>query len=236
MTEHALHLLHLTGYPIYDQLLLEEALLRTDERNWCILNEGSPPAIVMGISGKKEELIDCQRVKDDGIPVIKRFSGGGTVIVDENTLFVTLICQKNACDFPAYPEPILRWHEGLYREVFPGNAFGLRENDFVLGDKKCGGNAQYIKKERWLHHTSFLWDYCPEKMSYLLLPKKAPQYRQQRTHTDFLCRLAPFFVSKEAFLDGFKNALKKRFSLQICSIESVLAELEAPDRQATVLC
>jgi lipoate-protein ligase A len=28
----------------------------------------------------------------DSIPVIKRFSGGGTVIVDENTLFVTFVC------------------------------------------------------------------------------------------------------------------------------------------------
>ena len=48
-------------YPIYDQLLLEEALLRSDTRNWCIISEGSPPAIVMGISGKKHELIDCAR-------------------------------------------------------------------------------------------------------------------------------------------------------------------------------
>lgn len=28
----------------------------------------------------------------DAIPVLKRFSGGGTVIVDKNTVFTTFIC------------------------------------------------------------------------------------------------------------------------------------------------
>lgn len=45
-------LLRLRQVPILQQLRLEEALLRADDSNWCILNDGSPtPAIVMGISG-----------------------------------------------------------------------------------------------------------------------------------------------------------------------------------------
>jgi lipoate---protein ligase len=230
-----LQLLHLFDYPIYEQLLLEEKLLRTDERNWCIINEGSPVSIVMGISGKKDELVDCKRAAAAQIPLIKRFSGGGTVIVDENTLFVTFIFHKETHDFPAYPEPILRWHEGLYREVFEQDAFSLRENDFVIGDKKCGGNAQYIKKERWLHHTSFLWDYDEERMSYLLMPKKTPQYRQQRIHDDFLCRLNAHFSSKGAFTHNLKTALGKRYSLQPRVLSDVLCALKTPERQATVL-
>jgi len=228
------HFLHLSHYPIYDQLLLEEALLRTDDRNWCIINDGSPTAIVLGISGKKEELIDCSRAEKDRIPLIKRFSGGGTVIVDKNTIFVTFICQKEMHDFPAYPEPILRWHETLYRDVFDHAHFHLRENDFVIADKKCGGNAQYIKKDRWLHHTSFLWDYCPDNMSYLLLPKKTPQYRQARSHSDFLCRLCDYFPSKEMLLDNLKNTLTKRFEVQTHALEKLLTECKQLDRQATI--
>jgi lipoate-protein ligase A len=230
-----INLLHLTHYPIYDQLLLEEALLRMDVRNWCIINEGSLQSIVMGISGKKEELIDCNRAARDGIPLIKRFSGGGTVIVDENTLFITFICQKEIHDFPAYPEPILRWHEDLYRDVFKNDLFHLRENDFVIGEKKCGGNAQYIKKDRWLHHTSFLWDYNDESMSYLLMPKKTPHYRQQRPHNEFLCRLAPLYSSKQELIDNLKSALNTRFSLETQQLEDVLSTLKQPERQATSL-
>ena len=45
--------------------------------------------------------------------------------------------------------------------------FSLRENDYVLGAHKIGGNAQSIVKGRWVHHTSFLWDFDPAKMRYL---------------------------------------------------------------------
>ena len=44
--------LQLRQVPILRQLHLEEALLRADEGNWCILNDGTAqPAIVLGISG-----------------------------------------------------------------------------------------------------------------------------------------------------------------------------------------
>ncbi len=208
-------LLRLKSYPIYEQLLLEEALLRKDSGNWCIINEGSDPAIVMGISGKKEELVDCQTALQDGIPLIKRFSGGGTVIVDENTLFITFICQKELHDFPAYPEPIMRWTEGIYKEVFLHPEFRLRENDYVIGDRKFGGNAQYIKKDRWLHHTSFLWDYKTENMKYLLHPKKTPPYRAGRSHDEFLCRISEFFPDREMLIEKLVLEMKKRFPFRI---------------------
>ena len=187
----------------------------------------------MGISGKKEELVHCEKAAQDGIPVIKRFSGGGTVIVDENTLFITFICQKQLHPFPAYPEPIMKWTEEIYREAFDHPAFCLKQNDFVFGERKCGGNAQYIKKERWLHHTSFLWDYTPEKMQYLLHPKKTPAYRAGRSHEEFLCKMAEFFPNKEELLDRLIQAMGSRFALKTVSLEEVLEKKMGEQREAT---
>ena len=52
MTNPVVRLLRLKQFPILQQLRLEEALLRADSGNWCLLNDGTPdPAIVMGISG-----------------------------------------------------------------------------------------------------------------------------------------------------------------------------------------
>jgi lipoate-protein ligase A len=66
----------------------------------------------------------------DGVPVIRRFSGGGTVIVDDGTVFVTLICRGDAVPVPKlYPRPIMDWTETLYVPAFrsvPG--FQLREH------------------------------------------------------------------------------------------------------------
>lgn len=52
--------------------------------------------------------------------------------------------------------------------------------------EKIGGNAQYIKKDRWLHHTSFLYDYKPHLMQLLKHPKKTPAYREGRGHEAFV--------------------------------------------------
>lgn len=206
------HLLHLKNVPIEKQLQLEESLLRGESKNFCLINEGSSPAIVMGISGKKEELIDIAQAEKAGIPILKRFSGGGTVIVDEETLFVTFICEKKMHPFPGYPEAILRWTGSIYKEAFP--QISLLENDYIIGNKKCGGNAQYIRKERWLHHTSFLWHFKKEYMQLLLHPPKTPSYRQGRDHLAFLTPLSAYFPSKEKWIEQLKSTLARRYSIK----------------------
>ncbi len=231
----AFHFLHLHQFPILEQLKIEEALLRSDQRNWCLINEGSPVSIVMGISGKKEELVDLESARRDNVPIIKRFSGGGTVIVDENTLFVTFICDKKSHSFPAFPEPIMKWTEGIYKDVFVHDQFRLRENDFVIGEKKVGGNAQYIKKDRWLHHTSFLWNYSDKTMEYLLHPKKTPNYRSGRSHSDFLYRLSDHFPHMPEIIEKIKKSLKKNFEICPSSLDEARLCQSADARQSTTL-
>lgn len=209
-----LHFIHLHRTPILEQLQLEEALLRTDPRSFCIVNFGSPQAIVMGISNQPELLLDLPKVKTHRIPVIKRFSGGGTVIVDENTLFITFIMQKEHLDLAPYPEPILKWSTDLYISAWNIPAFQLRENDYCIGDKKCGGNAQYMCKNRWVHHTSFLWDYKLESMNTLLIPPKRPEYRKDRSHDAFLSRLKSFGADPKTRIEQLRSELVKRFYIQ----------------------
>lgn len=228
-----IRIVHLKNVPIFEQLQLEEALLRTDHHNWCILNEGSPRAIVMGISGKKEELVDLDKTKKAKIPLIQRFSGGGTVIVDENTVFVTFICQKDLHDFPPFPEKILQWSAEFYKKALELPNFCLRENDYVLDQLKCGGNAQYLRKDRWLHHTTFLWDFEDANMEYLLHPKKTPKYREARSHLDFLCRLKPYISSKEEMISRIKLSLKGRYQTIDSKTEEVFSLMRVDHRRST---
>lgn len=203
-----LYVVHLSQWPIMQQLQLEEALLRTDCRNWCLINQGSPPAIVMGISGKAERLI----APHSPLPVIRRCSGGGTVVVDPNTLFFTLICNRTALSIEPYPEPILRWMAQLYAPLFE-HGFALSENDFTLHGKKFAGHAQYLSKERWLHHTTLLYDYNDEYMNYLLIPEKQPNYRQNKPHHEFVCRLKEFAPDKNGLLRSLIEQLNHHFNV-----------------------
>lgn len=227
-------ILHLKNYPIFKQLQLEEALLRLDTESYCIINEGSPPAIVMGISGKADELIDHEKLSAAPIPVIKRFSGGGTVVVDQETIFISFLCQKESHDFIPYPEPIMKWTEGIYKEAFNLPDFHLRENDYVIGERKCGGNAQYLRKERWLHHTTFLWDYQSSLMDLLLHPKKTPKYREERQHSEFLTCLSQHLPNKNECIESVKKVLKNHFPVKEIHLEEVTPFLLQSHRQSTI--
>lgn len=229
----SIHLLLLNQLPIFEQLQLEEALLRTDDRNWVILNYGSPPAIVLGISGIPEVLIDTQQMKQRPIPLIRRFSGGGTVFVDHDTVFATWICNASHVDVPCCPQKVHHWAAQFYRQALPQLGMELKENDYVIGERKWGGNAQYLCKGRWLHHTSMLWDYHPDNMQYLLMPPKKPAYRQERNHEDFLCRLRDHFAEPTQITSHIIARLQHLFDVRRCSLNEHLDILHRPHRKMT---
>ena len=84
-----------------------------------------------------------------------------------------------------------------------------KSTDYAIGERKFGGNAQAISKDRWLHHTSFLWDYYPERMALLKRPNKAPEYRAGRDHEEFIIPLKKFEnLDREALVDGLAWCLE----------------------------
>jgi lipoate---protein ligase len=232
----ALNLLCLESFPILQQLQLEEALLRADSGNWCLINEGtSPSAIVMGISGKIDQHIHQAKWNSKPIQIIKRFSGGGTVVVDKDTFFVTFICNNNDLNVASYPDKVFKWTETFYQNVFPDLPFRLFENDYVFDNKKFGGNAQYMTKHRWLHHSSLLWDFDAENMEYLLMPSKMPSYREQRAHGDFLCSLKQYLPNRQMLKERILIELGEKFSVQTPSRSEAFQVLLRQHRKATVI-
>jgi lipoate-protein ligase A len=224
-------LIRLIQYPILSQLFLEEALLRADNKNYCLINEGTQPAIVLGISAKIDQVVSYPFK----LPLIRRFSGGGTVVVDEKTLFITFIFNQKEALVPLQPEAIMKWSEPFYKEVFKDRAFELKENDYVIDQKKCGGNAQYLCKDRFLHHTSFLWDFDKEKMQLLKYPPKTPAYRKLRSHEDFLCILKDHFTSKNEFIENCIEQLHQNYDVTYTTLEEQEEILARPHRRSTTL-
>jgi lipoate-protein ligase A len=219
MIKPALRFVRLQGVPIFQQLQLEEVLMRLDpEHSYCIFNASAAsalPTVVTGLGGKIPDLVDLEKTERDSIPIIRRYTGGGTVIVDSNTVYVTFIMKTSTHpEVMPYPRDIMTWSERFYGPLFeaihPKNAaelkFSLRENDYVFGNLKIGGNAQSISSSRWVHHTSFLWNYDSENMQYLLMPKKRPAYRDSRNHASFLTTMAEQGVE----ISDFESMLSAR--------------------------
>lgn len=132
-----------SGLSILERLCLEECLLHTDDRFWVIAGHHeatehkylklalqtpryiqqadshviNPTAmIVMGIGGKPEKLLNLDLVKEEGVWTVKRFSGGGTVVIDYNCIWTTVIAGRSSDDplCPAYPRDIMKWSVDLF--------------------------------------------------------------------------------------------------------------------------
>ena len=105
-------------YPHLRYLHLEEALFRHSSRNWCVLASPQiPPTAVLGLAGKPEALLHLDAIRSESVPTIRRFTGGGTVVVNEDTLLAGLIC--NATDAGMSdpklidPKALMRWAADL---------------------------------------------------------------------------------------------------------------------------
>lgn len=235
MQRPVIYLLELNSCSILNQLQIEEALLRVDHRNWCVINQNAPQAIVLGISGKVEDHVDLEKVYQKKTPLIRRFSGGGTVFIDHDCFMATFICNSQDLNVPCYPQPVFKWSEIFYKDVFKEIDFKLRENDYSIGEKKFGGNAQYMSKQRWLHHTSFLWNYNMANMDCLKIPQKMPDYRKKRSHADFLCKLSSYFKEKSELTNQFLSILNTYFEVRYLKLEDIKPLLEIEHRKATQL-
>ena len=128
----------------------------------------------------------------------------------------------------------MRWSENFYKEALQIPSFGFRENDYVIESKKVGGNAQYIQRTKWLHHTSFLYDFDEKNMDYLLMPKKVPSYRDQRPHKDFLTTLR-LHIKKDLFFKKIKSHLKTLYDVKPITKSELDPLISQSHRKSTVL-
>jgi lipoate---protein ligase len=149
--------------------------------------------VVLGRAGKVNEECLIQQCHNDGLKIIRRLSGGGTVLQGKGCLNYSLILSYSR-------EDKLRQIIFSYEKVLEDIARAFREkgrdvnffpvSDLALGDKKFSGNAQARKKTHFLHHGTILYDMDISAISrYLKYPPKEPEYRASRPHEEFLSNL-----------------------------------------------
>ena len=243
MLKKSLKLIRTYNLSILEHLQLDEALLRNTNYNYVIFNSSPSPAVVLGLSKQVDKLVHTNMTIKDNIQLIQRFTGGGTVFIDNNTYVVSMICNTddlindetndliNKLPLPIQPFPrqIMSWTGQFYSSVFnntkhPEGKFNMTENDYCFGNKKFGGKAQCITKKRFCHHTSFLWNYNDNISKYLKLPTKIPEYRTNRDHNDFLCPMHLAYLHREKvshnhFYSDFTSTLENYFNVEDTGIE-----------------
>ena len=114
-------------------------------------------AIIIGIFQNANNEIKHDVVKEKGIKVVRRLSGGGAVYHDMGNLNFTYITnqkdKKAAIAFSVFLNPVA---SALAKLGVAAEVNG--RNDITIDGKKFSGNAQYIKRGRVMHHGTVLFD------------------------------------------------------------------------------
>ncbi len=187
------------AYPTPQQnLACDEALIDLCEKGYdCeILRVWEPPQyfVVLGYSNKIDEEVDLPFCHENRIPVIRRCSGGGTVLQGPGCLNFSLVLKmanaaplKNIVDTYEF---VMTRHKQAIQAIAGREVMIQGRSDLAFGSRKFSGNAQLRKRSFLLFHGTFLYSFDIPRMEKMLrLPSKQPAYRNQRSHSDFLTNL-----------------------------------------------
>lgn len=145
----------------YFNLAVEEYLLKNKDGEYFILGINNP-AVIIGKHQSPHREINTKFISEEGIPVIRRISGGGTVFHDTGNLNFTFIKESDPgrqVDFPGYTKPIIEFLSTLGVDAkFEG------KNDLKVNGLKISGNAEHVHRNRVLHHGTLLFSTSLELM------------------------------------------------------------------------
>jgi lipoate-protein ligase A len=203
-----MHFLDLTLPTPAANLALDEALLLEAEagaggevlRLW----EWPTPAVVLGSGGKLADDVDEAACRADGVPILRRSSGGGTVLLDRGCLLFSLVLayERSSAlrEIPFSYVYILDRIRDALAGLLP-NIECAGTSDLASEGRKFSGNSQQRKRTHLLHHGTILYDFDLERVGrYLRMPDRQPEYRSGRDHSAFLCNLPATVVDlKERF-------------------------------------
>ena len=190
-------------------LACDEALLQRCEQEKAegVLRVWEPKNffVVLGYSNKMTTEVNVAMCAERGISILRRFSGGGTVLQGPGCLNYTLVAKNHRSgtlgDITQAYAQVLKRHqhvvEGLISE--PVQIEGI--SDLAIGGRKFSGNAQHRKHNYTLVHGCFLLNFDLALMEICLhMPSRAPAYRQGRSHQSFLRNLLLDSVTIKASL------------------------------------
>jgi lipoate-protein ligase A len=179
-------------------LACDEALLELCEGNEDdgLLRVWEPDHyfVVLGYSNKVASEVNVTACETKGIPIFRRFSGGGTVLQGPGCLNYSLAVKNPALGVPADLTDsygfVLRRHLNCFACPSPGAVQIQGISDLALDGRKFSGNAQHRKRVCSLFHGTILYRFDLSLIEACIkMPSREPAYRHGRSHGAFLCNL-----------------------------------------------
>jgi lipoate-protein ligase A len=216
----------------HENLAWDEALIETadeiasestsDASDWGGLEvlrvwQMPQPCVIVGRSSRVLEEVHVDRCEADGIPVLRRMSGGATIVAGPGCWMYSVLLSLDA-----RPEcrSLDAAHRLVMERVHTGLAIALSNCnvhvpiaiqgicDLTVHDRKISGNSLRVKRHWLMYHGTLLIDMPLEWISrYLATPPKQPEYREGRAHNEFVANLSDVVAECESFPSKLKLGL-----------------------------
>ncbi|MER3523213.1 MAG: lipoate--protein ligase family protein [Ignavibacteria bacterium] len=206
--------LDLTFSTPHENLACDEVLLEMMEKGegeevlrfW----EAPAPFVVLGSSNSVVDEVHLEACRADGIPILRRHSGGGTVLQEPGCLSYALTLRIEPSRFTRTITEttyfVMQRHADALSALLGTKVSIEGSSDLTIDGKKFSGNAQRRKLRALLFHGTFLLNADLSSIErYLHMPARQPEYRQRRSHTEFLCNIA-------CSADAIKHALREAWN------------------------
>ena len=150
--------------------------------------------VVLGRSNRAEIEADLDACRRENIPVVRRSSGGGAVVIGPGCLAYSLVLpltdEQRALGVASLTKRLMERVALGLQSILPG-ATACGTSDLAANSRKFSGNAQRWLSRAFLHHGTILYDFdLPRIGRYLRTPSRQPDYRDHRDHAAFVCNVA----------------------------------------------
>jgi lipoate-protein ligase A len=180
-----------------ENLACDEALLEMAEGGECGETlrfwQPSDSFAVIGYAQSAAREVNLAACTAHDVPVMRRITGGGTVLHGPGTLCYALILSMDRPELESVTTAntwIMGQQAIALRSVLKREVEVQGHTDLALDGRKFSGNAQRRKRRFLLFHGTILLNFDLSQVErFLLFPSKQPDYRGGRAHADFLTNI-----------------------------------------------
>ena len=213
-----------------ENLACDEALLDTAEagQGGEVLRFWESPEyfVVVGYANRVATEVNHAACEARGIPILRRCSGGGTVVQGPGCLNYALVLwiteDEPTRNISAANHFIMERNRAAIQSALRPPTSDLRiqgHTDLSIDSRKFSGNSQRRRRQYMLFHGTFLLNFDLALVSKLLpMPAKEPAYREARAHGEFITNLN---LSAEVVKETLRTAWNAREAVAVVPVTNI---------------
>ena len=186
------------------------------------------PAVIVGYNQEVNTEVNLDYLKEKGIDLVRRVTGGGAVYHDLENLNYTIVGRSEDLerDYPQYAALMMKALQAL---GVPATLSG--RNDILVDGKKVSGFAKRVCKNRLMVHGTLMYNVDVDVLTHVLNPSttklQSKGIASVRSRVTNLCNYLPELSDIQAF----KNRLEEILSNNYLDAEYKLSEADLANIQ-----